>query len=241
MNKAAYRNILSLIALPLLSGCLVINALLGVAGLVGSGTVQYASTAYSVCEYGYQYTVNDKTPDEVIVEKLAFLIGPAEDETEQVDMTRLATVAPREHPLLEERSHSQAPKFVKSTPIIAPRTIETAQAVTQSPQVIAKATLIPAPTPRPTSRRTVVNIHAVAKAEPPATASASPPAATDPSLTRMARLGQCLAAAERISLNRPETGLRLPAGTNDAGQTAPEMSGGWFIRHQVMAAGPSAG
>ena len=57
--------------------------------------------------------------------------------------------------------------------------------------------------------------------------------ATDPALARMHRLERCLAEAERIALARPENGLRLPATTDDAGRSAPEMSGGWSIRHPV--------
>jgi hypothetical protein len=71
MKKTLCRSCLFTASLLVLPGCLVINAALSIAGLLGSGPIEYAGTAYSVGEYAYQYAVNDKTPDEVVEEKLA--------------------------------------------------------------------------------------------------------------------------------------------------------------------------
>jgi len=260
MRSTLCRNCLGLLALPLLSGCLLVNAFLGVAGLVGTGPIQYASTAYSVGEYAYQYAVNDKTPDEVIEEKLAFFIGPFDDEGEAAEVTQLAQLGTREsksiaHTALGTESstvfptHSLAPVDVKTTPnTVKPTPIDLAAAPTPSPRK-----LVPLPAPR-----RIVAAHAapVRPARPRPKAATGPvrpapspsvpaavapqPVETDPVLARMHRLERCLADAERIALARPENGLRLPVATEDAGQTAPEMSGGWSIRHPVMSF-PDAG
>lgn len=54
----------------LLSGCAVVGPLLSVGGMAGLAPLQYASVAYTVGEYSYEYAANDKTPDEVIKGKI---------------------------------------------------------------------------------------------------------------------------------------------------------------------------
>lgn len=56
-----------------LSGCLMLSALFGASSFVLTGPAQYIGTVYSVGEYTYEYAVNDKTPDMVIKDKLAWL------------------------------------------------------------------------------------------------------------------------------------------------------------------------
>ena len=73
--KRTVCNCLFVAALVALPGCLAVNAMFGVLGLVTSGPVQYAGTAYTVGEYTYEYAVNGKTPDTVLGEKLAWLTG----------------------------------------------------------------------------------------------------------------------------------------------------------------------
>ena len=76
-------------AVLVLPGCLAINAVLGVLGYLGTGAIQFAGTVYSVSEYTYEYAVNDKTPDEVIEEKFAWLLLP-EDNLEMPGYARAA-------------------------------------------------------------------------------------------------------------------------------------------------------
>jgi hypothetical protein len=71
--KRTVCNCLFVAALAALPGCLAVNAMFGVLGLVTSGPVQYAGTAYTVGEYTYEYAVNGKTPDAVLGEKFAWL------------------------------------------------------------------------------------------------------------------------------------------------------------------------
>ncbi|MGE4506674.1 MAG: hypothetical protein AB7D51_15100 [Desulfovibrionaceae bacterium] len=66
--------LLLLACLPALSGCMVVGAAVSVGGYVLGGPVQYAGTALSVCEYGYEMAVNDKSPDEVIQDKIATVV-----------------------------------------------------------------------------------------------------------------------------------------------------------------------
>ncbi|MDD3311932.1 hypothetical protein [Pseudodesulfovibrio sp.] len=256
------RNCLGLLALPLLSGCLLINAFLGVAGLVGTGPIQYASSAYSVGEYAYQYAVNDKTPDEVIEENLAIFIGPFDDPDASAEATRLASAVSGGNAKTTETALGTEPPGSMPTPIKAP-TAETAASAPAGPPHPA---IVPAPAAPPivlagraAPRRIVATRAAPGRSgRPTAPESAPPPSRTaiarpvpadiapaagkaDPVLARIQRLERCLAEAERISLARPEGGLLLPAATDDAGRTVPEISGGWSIRHPVMSFGPDAG
>jgi hypothetical protein len=53
--------------------------LLGAGGFFVGGPVQYAGTTYTVCEYTYEYTVNDKNPGEVLKDKIAWLMPKNEE------------------------------------------------------------------------------------------------------------------------------------------------------------------
>jgi hypothetical protein len=64
-------GIISVLGLTaLLPGCAVIGPLLSVGGMVGLAPLQYASTAYTVGEFTYEYAANDKDPGEVIQAKI---------------------------------------------------------------------------------------------------------------------------------------------------------------------------
>lgn len=83
MNKVApttsgkfVSRLLAVLALAtLLSGCAVIGPLLSVGGMAGLAPLQYASIAYTVGEYSYEYAANDKTPDEVIKDKIDSVVS----------------------------------------------------------------------------------------------------------------------------------------------------------------------
>lgn len=79
------RTSLIALAVSTLPGCLAINMLLGAGSMLVGGPVQYASAAYTVGEYSYQYAVNDKNPGEVIEDKIAWLL-PEEPEAAPVQL-----------------------------------------------------------------------------------------------------------------------------------------------------------
>jgi len=222
--KRLCRSCLFTAALPLLSGCLLINAFLGVAGLVGPAPIQYASSAYTVGEYAYHYAARGKTPDEVIEEKLAALLPADEPE---VEATLMADAAPE--PLPEPVQEAvPAPIVLAAAPVPAP------SATPAAPVAIRPAVSVVS---RPIRR---------AVAEPAAspavwTPEALPYSTPDPLLMRMDRMESALAQAERVALSRTGNGPRMEATTQDAGQPGPGVSGGWSIRHPVMQYGPSAG
>lgn len=66
--------------LPLVPGCMVLNAAISVGGLVAGGPAQYAGTAATICEYGYELAAHRRTPDEVLAGKLQTLAGLVEPE-----------------------------------------------------------------------------------------------------------------------------------------------------------------
>lgn len=55
--------------LPLLPGCMALGPAVSLGGLVLGGPAQYAGSAYSVCEYGYELAAHRRTPDEVLAAK----------------------------------------------------------------------------------------------------------------------------------------------------------------------------
>lgn len=66
-----------------LSGCALIGPAIGLGSMAFTGPLQFAGTVYTVCEYSYEYAVNDRTPDEVIegkFEDLTELAGLDDDE-----------------------------------------------------------------------------------------------------------------------------------------------------------------
>lgn len=54
----------------LFSGCAVVGPVLSLGSAALTGPLQYAGTAYSVCEYTYEFAVNDRDPFEVLDDKL---------------------------------------------------------------------------------------------------------------------------------------------------------------------------
>jgi len=57
-----------------LSGCAVVAPLLGAGGFVFA-PLQYASTAYTIGEFTYQYAANDKTPNQVVEDKYNAMVS----------------------------------------------------------------------------------------------------------------------------------------------------------------------
>lgn len=70
LGKATTRLAVVALLLAALPGCAVVGPLLSVGGMAGLAPLQYASTAYTVGEFSYEYAVNDKDPSEVIERKI---------------------------------------------------------------------------------------------------------------------------------------------------------------------------
>ena len=64
-----FRLLLLLPLIPILPGCMVFSAAVGVGVYALGGPAQYAGTALSLAEYSYELAVNDKTPDTVLKDK----------------------------------------------------------------------------------------------------------------------------------------------------------------------------
>jgi hypothetical protein len=253
MKKTLCRSCLFTASLLVLPGCLVINAALSIAGLLGSGPIEYAGTAYSVGEYAYQYAVNDKTPDEVVEEKLAQFMpdeGVTEDGVAPVLVVDASeAVAPKNdaplprlgepppnpavsamlpadvHPLAEVR-----PSAARSEPVLPEQRAEPSVEVFSAPAARTPVRVASAKKSRPVAARP--------SARRPAPVTESPAVGPDPLLTRLKRLELAFAQAERVSLSRPARGVRGVVSSHDAGQTGSGVSGTWSIRHPVMESAP---
>ena len=254
MKKSLCRSCLFTASLLVLPGCLVINAALSVAGLLGSGPIEYAGTAYSVGEYAYHYAVNDKTPDEVIEEKLAqFMPGEAEtedgsspvlvaDASEAASSDRDAPLPrlgepppnPAVSALLPAEVHPVAevtPPASRPVPVLPEKRAEPPAEVFPAPMAQAPVRVASADKGRPAKSASQVRRTT--------SVTESPASEPDPLLTRLDRLELAFAQAERVSLNRPASGVRGVVSTHDAGQTGSGVSGTWSIRHPVMETAPS--
>ena len=74
-GKATSRLLAVLALSVLLSGCAVVGPLLSLGGAIGLAPLQYASTVYTIGEFTYQYAANDKTPAQVIREKIDSVVS----------------------------------------------------------------------------------------------------------------------------------------------------------------------
>ncbi len=249
MKTTLCRSCLFTASLLVLPGCLVINAVLGIAGLLGTGPIQYAGTAYSLGEYTYHYTVRGKTPDEVIEEKLAELLPDDPEPSGRAPVVRTADLgksrtSPRPLPVTSAES---ALPTAKTLPKETPRGIVTSLTETASRPAapLRHETALPptapilAPQP-PHNTPLETNQLASGVDLPDHDYLQHTP---DPLLTRLDRLELAFAQAERVTLSRPVSGVRCVASTDDTGQIGSGISGTWSIRHPVMQplSGPQPG
>lgn len=222
---------LSILALAaLLPGCLVANAALGVMGLLGPPAVQLAGAAYTVAEYSYEYSVNDRTPDEVIAAKLEWIFPTGNDPslTEYASAFR-RTVTAGAAPL---------PTPAAAREIAPPVVVRTAQAGTR-PAPLSAAGAKPGPRTtspdRTPSKRT-------AEAAPPAKRSPVRHAYVrrdpNPLQERLHRLEQGLRQAEALYLADRSGDLRLSVPPPEGDPSGQGVSGSWSIRHPVMKTAP---
>ncbi|QGY39658.1 hypothetical protein GM415_05845 [Pseudodesulfovibrio cashew] len=216
--------------LPALSGCLLISGLLGGIGLVTTGPLQYAGTAYTVAEYSYEYAVNGRTPDEVLEAKVEFLFGEEEPPARPAPtLTAGATeVALPSLPPLAAEAEVPGPVILAET--LPPPIVRKERTPLPSPAKTIAVRAMPRTTPKAAPRVPRPTRVAKSRPEPHFTYVSHRP---DPLRSRLDRLEQGLAEAERIAMASPETGVRCSAGHRDAGQTGTEVSGSWSIRHPV--------
>ena len=72
--KAIFTILVLSLSLGLLPGCAVVAPLLSVGGFAFA-PLQYASTAYTIGEFTYEYAANDKTPDKVLEAKYDAMVS----------------------------------------------------------------------------------------------------------------------------------------------------------------------
>lgn len=232
-------------AILFLPGCMVINAVLGVVGLLTTGPVQYAGTAYTIGEYTYEYAVNDKTPDQVIEEKVTWLFGSDVDPhmTDHDKVLRESAAQPAPEVALPVQLAYAMSENTRS----APRGLKR---VTLKPKPLRQrtdpaATMVhrqmqPAAKPVPTKQKTrqISPIPTVIAVMKPVIRHTYIERETDPILERMSRLEQGLVQAERQASLESEPGVRMTLIIEDAGQTPAGINGSWSIRHQIMQQSP---
>jgi hypothetical protein len=237
-----------------LAGCLALNAAFGVLGLVATGPVQYAGTAYTVGEYAYHYAVNDMTPVEVFEDKFAWLdrqdvqpTSPGQPDSpplppsmeppaiELADAGGIDTevIAAEATPAAERRSHRTPQHPPLSAPTAAPDSAST-------PQPVMLASRAPLRPVAPSTRGVQVREAAPdVSGTPPAvvTAQASP-SLRDPLAARLDRFESALAQAERMYLRHQGQGVRCGASTAEHSGDEAGVSGTGLVRHPVMRHGP---
>lgn len=242
MRWTLLRNCLFTTSVLTLSGCLVINAALSTLGLLGSGGLEYASTVYSVAEYTYEYAANDKTPDEVIEDKLAWLILPDEEAT-MVAKTRhpshpsMTSDRPDLHLLAQQRAPVRTVRRKAAHSMNTP--VMTAS-LSHKPKKAAAAK------PKQARQQQVdqeQKIPAIATALH--TDKISPPHQyierdANPLQTRLDKLELAFAQAERMAAHSTTSGMKLSVQPDGRAPENQGINGSWSIRHTLMQAGPMA-
>ncbi len=262
------RNCILTTAVLVLPGCLAINALLGVAGFLTTGPIQYAGTVYSVGEYAYEYAVNDKTPDEVIGEKFAWLTEPDVEPRMEGHGRTLAKAAilntppPMDLSTQNARTADAKPTRLKTlhltpgeiaSPMIAslrptPQTIPEARIVQTDMPSVSKASS-PITSTREKQKPTIpqqVNsapslpqVPIQAKVSQPTTSHEYVERTPDPLMVKLDRMEHSLAQAEQLIDHTPADGIRYSVPTQETGQTETTLSGSWSIRHTLMQSTPA--
>lgn len=121
----------------MLSGCLAINMLLGAGGVFVGGPLQYAGTAYTVCEYTYEYTVNERSPGTVFKDRIVWLMPQKETPREKQYVTKKREVPatpPSPQEPVPHPSTISIPMPAATLPAPRPRIRSTASHHPQAPQ-----------------------------------------------------------------------------------------------------------
>lgn len=255
MKKTMVRSLFLAALVIVLPGCVLINTVLGVVGLVTTGPIQYAGAAYSLGEYTYEYAVNDKTPDEVMVDKVAWLFDEEPTDTVQyAEKTAIPTknttpdwdtsirIAANKASLSSDyNARKNALTRVKLT------TTEPEQRVAHTPATVRPVTTVVAKAPSQASQPVRIKqpeptpiaipvVQAVAIAHQHEYIERNP----DPLLNRLNKMQQAFTLAERMATDTPARGIRYSINQNKNGQTITDINGSWSIRHDVMQSPPPA-
>jgi len=231
MKRSLLRNCILTASVLILPGCLAINALLGVAGIMGSGPIQYAGTVYSVGEYTYEYAMNDRTPDEVIKHKLAWLLPEEQPDIPLPSQPQIQYTNTADDSKLMAAAVPASPPSLPRMPRKETRTIEVqpiTMASAPSFQPITTATASPPKATRPVQVRRKTSGHTYIERRP------------DPLHQKLARLNQTLRLAEQMAAREPTSGIRCSVSSEPPGQTH-GINGSWSIRHTVMQHAPAPG
>lgn len=225
----------------ILPGCVVINAVLGAMSFLTSGPLQYAGTVYSVSEYTYEYAVNDKTPDEVIEDKLAWLLEPDEipEMTGYAKALRKSDIQGVPQPdavtMLAAKARTTRPP-ADFAPAMARLTFSPKQTRTTAPVAMASAkptpALLPTKKARPRTAPPAPAVQTVAAKSVPQHIYIKRD--TDPLREKLTRMEQGFALAERMAGQEPPQGVRYSLPTTEVG-----INGSWSIRHGLMQLSPA--
>jgi len=247
MKLTLYRNCILTAAALVLPGCLAINAVLGVMGYLGSVPAQLAGTIYSVSEYTYEYAVNDKTPDEVIEEKFAWLIPP-EESPEISDYAKAFRKSVSSSPMADIDTEVQladsTPGVPQAMPPVSQKQENGVPAITASLNLASQKTTAAAKPKKVQRQRRVkkkpipTTVAAKTTAPRPLPQPAFKERKTDPLLARLDRLEQAFRQAEEIVSSEPSQGLLLSVQSDDTDLTSQGINGSWSIRHGLMKHGP---
>jgi len=236
--KKLQPNILLLLALVLLPGCLV-NAAFGVMSFMGPPAFQIAGAAYSMAEYSYEYTVNDKTPDQVFLAKVEWLLPEDEGKENPFVPSRLATTESRSMQPMVALNPTSTPE--RAAPPASNPTVKHAN-------TSARAKTIPMVTRsaraqkinRPTPTKGVPTKRATAQAPALPLVQVYPPREPNPQQIRMDRLESAFRQAETmIRFGADKQGVRLSVPTPAAPLAEQGINGSWSLRHRVMNAVPT--
>lgn len=233
MRWTLLRSCIFTAAVLVLPGCLLINAALTGLGFIGTGGLEYAGTVYSIAEYSYEYAANDKTPDEVIEDKLAWLVGEDEETTMLAETARptptpsMANNRPNLHLLAQKRATPTMRSLVEPDPAMiaaledAAMNFETAAGpIPVSPLRITKKGAAPV---KPVARMKRIDPQHQYIARD-----------TDPLLTRLDRLELAFRQAEAVVAGATDQGVKLSIQPNDGAPEEQGISGSWSIRHTIM-------
>lgn len=70
LRKTVVNTMMVIVFAGLLSGCAVVGPLLSMGSMAGFAPLQYASSAYTVGEFAYEFAANDRDPGELIQHKI---------------------------------------------------------------------------------------------------------------------------------------------------------------------------
>ncbi|MBI9081404.1 MAG: hypothetical protein JEY79_16885 [Pseudodesulfovibrio sp.] len=247
MKRSLSRNCILTAAVLVLPGCLAINAALGILGYLGSGPAQVAGAVYSVSEYTYEYAMNDKTPDEVMLEKISWFI-PQEAPPDMSSHAKVIEKPTLSLPAADVKTKVQLTNSVSGVRRARLPIFE--KQPEMLPKLTASLTLSRQKTTAVSKPKKVQRQRRVKKQSNPALVIAkrnqAVPASqvvrewkTSPLLTRLDKLELAFRQAENIVSGRPSQGLLLSVQSDGADLPGQGISGSWSIRHHLMNHGPT--